>query len=273
MAVVLYKEYVQQSTSALLPALVNCLCLPHLQRDTSGHIRSTLQGEGFSSACTQQPGTGRCSAVPHFPHSPEPRNLCSLLIHVKPTLWTPASCVQWYLEGHLGSEIEAENVRDGTERRKTHPSHLQCWCCVSTWCPVSFNILVQVPETELHLLESKLLMSCSAPFLLHHICINQIGFQWQIIKTSRPALWQAACSLRPKHFVLPTIPWDEQVLHSGSPSPQHSLTLTGQHRCRNFYFTTLSWQDLVLTMCNLPLSQHWSPSQACSFHSFIEGIR
>lgn len=126
MAVALYKECVQQSTSVLPPALVNCLCLPHLQGETSGCIRSTLQGEGFSSTCTSQPVTGRCSFVPHFPHSPEPRNLCSLLIHVKPTLWTPASCVQWYLEGHLGSEIEAENVRDGTELRKTPSSHLHC---------------------------------------------------------------------------------------------------------------------------------------------------
>lgn len=126
MAAVLYKEYVQQSTSVLLPALVSCLCLPHLQGDISGCIRSTWQGEGFSSTCTHQPVTGTCSSVSHFPHSPEPRNLCSLLIHVRPTLWTPASCVQWYLEGHFGSESEAENVRDGNELRKTHPPHLHC---------------------------------------------------------------------------------------------------------------------------------------------------
>lgn len=129
-------------------------------------------------------------------------------------------------------------------------------------CPVSFNILVQTPQTELRVLEPKTLMSCFEPFP-HHICMDQTGSQWQIIKINRPAFWPAACSQRPKHFILPPIPWDKQVLPSGPPSPQHSLTLTGQHRCRNFYFITLRWQDLVLTM-----SQNWSPSQTCSFHSF-----
>lgn len=36
-------------------------------------------------------------------YSPDPRNLWSLWIQVSPTLCTPASWVQWYLEGHLGS--------------------------------------------------------------------------------------------------------------------------------------------------------------------------
>lgn len=37
---------------------------------------------------------------------PDPRNLWSLWIQVSPTLCTPASWVQWYLEGHLGSARE-----------------------------------------------------------------------------------------------------------------------------------------------------------------------
>lgn len=48
MAMVLYKECVQQSTSVLLPALVNCLCLLHLQRDWSQCLRYTWQPKRFS---------------------------------------------------------------------------------------------------------------------------------------------------------------------------------------------------------------------------------
>lgn len=120
MAMVSYKEYVQQSTSVLHPAPVNCLYLLHLRRDLS-ECNIHCAGYGILSITHTFPSLllakRSCSDSTNsnpFPsflyvqqscHSPEPRNLCSLLIHVNPTLWTPASCVQWYLEGHFGSEI------------------------------------------------------------------------------------------------------------------------------------------------------------------------
>lgn len=231
MATVLYREYVRQSTSVLLPTPVNCLCLLHLQWDLSECIRSTLQRKGFSVLPTSTNlllGKYKCLDRNLFPlpaiesrHSPEPRNLCSLLIHVNPTLWTPASCVQWYREGHFGSEIETANTED-TELRKTHPSNLHRWTCVSTYCPVSINILLQVltplyQKTELDALamlirvlhkiklQMKYLMNCFELFLSRHICTNPLDFVGTISWSQQTSIL-TSCFFRKTQTLCPTQP-------------------------------------------------------------------
>lgn len=58
-------------------------------------------GCGILSTYILSPANRWCADSTPFPlrptasgHSPEARNLCSILIHDKPTLWTPASWVQ-----------------------------------------------------------------------------------------------------------------------------------------------------------------------------------
>lgn len=79
--------------------------------------------------------------------SPDWRNLCSLLNQVRPTLCTPASCVQWYLCWHRGSEIWHKagfNETKDTPQKENHiestlDKHNDGVWTFETWWEVSMD--------------------------------------------------------------------------------------------------------------------------------------
>ena len=78
-------------------------------------MSGTIQNPRIGAGCLHGSGfVQKMCSIKHFcsvasscklslSSSSDPRNLWSLWIQVSPTLCAPASWVQWYLEGHLGS--------------------------------------------------------------------------------------------------------------------------------------------------------------------------